>query len=101
MKILDLFGQEHELKSAVDKKGKKKRSYAKPTNPRIAISGSTPGEKCKNCVHFFRKQYSKTYLKCELIGNTNGPGTDIRANWEACGDFQKAQQNQEDERREP
>ena len=30
---------------------------------------------------------AKTYFKCELRGITNGPGTDHRANWPACGKF--------------
>lgn len=60
------------------------------TNPCLSAFGHGPdGERCKNCVHFIRKEYSKTYFKCEFRGNTNGPGTDHRANWPACGKFEK------------
>lgn len=59
-------------------------------NPMIHLVGDHPGEKCKNCIYFVRKEYSKTYFKCGLRRDTNGPGTDIRANWQACSKFLKS-----------
>jgi len=44
--------------------------------------------RCKNCVHLIKKVYSKTYYKCELMGNTNGPASDIRVNC-VCDKFRK------------
>lgn len=45
------------------------------------------GETCGTCQHFCRLRYhDKRYLKCGLMKHawTHGPGTDIRAKWEAC-----------------
>lgn len=40
---------------------------------------------CKNCEHFIHKEHDKIYRKCEIYGNTNGEGTDWKANNIACG----------------
>jgi len=60
-------------------------------NPCVALYGPGPANTaCKQCRLFIRKgQYSKTYFKCSLRGDTNGPGTDHRANWPACKRFIK------------
>ena len=67
---------------------------AKWVNPCVRSHGIGPeGSKCKGCALFIRKGYcSKKYFKCALRGNTNGPGTDHRANWPACGKFQPKSQ---------
>lgn len=60
-------------------------------NPCVAYYGKGPeGKLCKTCEHFFRKQYSKVYRKCDLRGNTNGPGTDHKATWPACAKYVEA-----------
>ena len=41
-------------------------------------------ETCGTCSHMLRHKHSKTYLKCDLVKNTHGPATDIRAKWAAC-----------------
>jgi hypothetical protein len=57
-------------------------------NPMVRACGKGPeGARCKTCVHFIRKSYGGTYFKCEFRGNTNGPGTDHRANWPACSKY--------------
>lgn len=58
-------------------------------NKCVHLFGPGPeGKRCKECQLFIRKTgYRKTYFKCELRGDTNGPGTDHRANWQACGRF--------------
>lgn len=58
-------------------------------NPCLRVYGpGSMGEKCKHCRLFIRKGgYANTYFKCELRGDTNGPGTDHRANWPACKRF--------------
>jgi hypothetical protein len=59
-------------------------------NPCIAAFGKGPeGTRCKKCVHFIRKHYGGVYFKCALRGDTNGPGTDHRANWPTCGKYQE------------
>jgi hypothetical protein len=66
------------------------------TNPCVRLYGDGPAEaKCKQCRLFVRKHFSKTYFKCELRGNTNGPATDHRANWPACGRFVKREMTTE------
>lgn len=57
-------------------------------NPCVRLHGlAEPAAKCKTCRLFIRKRYSKTYFKCALRGDTNGPATDHRANWPACGRY--------------
>ncbi len=48
-------------------------------------------ERCKNCIHHADGMYhGKTYHKCELLGISHSPATDIRIssvcnNWERVG----------------
>jgi hypothetical protein len=58
-------------------------------NPCVRAYGRGPeGVSCRYCKHLQRKRCSKkTYLKCELRANTNGPGTDHKAGWNACAKF--------------
>lgn len=60
-------------------------------NPMCRAAGITEGKKCKTCRHLIRKRYSKVYYKCAFRGNTNGPGTDHRVNWPACGKYEEDQ----------
>lgn len=51
----------------------------------ISYVGKGPEDKrCKHCAFFYEKVYSKKYFKCLFRGNTNGPGTDHKANWPTC-----------------
>lgn len=60
-------------------------------NPCIRAYGRGPEDaKCKTCALLRRKHYAKTYIKCSLRRDTNGPGTDHKANWPACGKYQNA-----------
>jgi len=53
------------------------------------------GPRCGGCAHLFRKVRAGTYLKCEQNA-TGGPGTDLRAWWPACADYQpNAKENQQ------
>ena len=54
----------------------------------IATHGSYP-DKCKNCIHFLVIQFSSRYFKCDQASLSSNPKTDWRANWEACGKFEK------------
>lgn len=59
-------------------------------NPCIGLYGRDAlSRTCKSCKHLFAKQYSKRYWKCDLRKNTNGPGTDHRINWPACGKYER------------
>lgn len=39
---------------------------------------------CKDCPHFYRHQWQRTYLKCAAYGASNCTATDWRASWPAC-----------------
>lgn len=54
------------------------KRWTKFAHYRKALPGSK--EKCKFCDHCFQKKYSRRYFKCDLVGNSNGPSRDIRAN---------------------
>ena len=80
MKYTNLLGEEIDT----DEELKKIRKI----NPMVKSCGKGPeGKKCKQCKYIIRKEYSKTYYKCQWRGNTNGPGTDHKVNWPACGKF--------------
>jgi hypothetical protein len=58
-------------------------------NPCVRAYGLGPeGEICGNCSHLYRNVRSKVYLKCDLRTHTNGPGSDHRSRWPACGKFE-------------
>jgi hypothetical protein len=48
---------------------KLKNNYRKSSDKNIC---------CKTCNQCKRKQYQRVYYKCLLLGNSNGPATDIR-----------------------
>lgn len=63
----------------------------KKANPLLRMFGKGPeGATCKTCTHLRRKHFSKVYIKCDLRPNTNGPATDHKAGWPACGKYQFA-----------
>ena len=45
--------------------------------------------KCKYCSHFREHCYSRKYFKCDVYGETASEATDWRANYSACGLFNK------------
>lgn len=52
--------------------------------------GWAPDQTCGSCRHLEVNGYSRrVYYKCGLCGVTNGPGTDWRLKWPACGLFEK------------
>ena len=92
MKDKDLFGNDFEYKNPEGNQipGRNK-SGGFINNPMHLVYGETKGlEVCKNCVHFVRKEYSKTYFKCSLRGNVDKCSTksDHLASWRACGKFE-------------
>jgi hypothetical protein len=79
----DIFGNEITIEQAREIKARKTpapKGYA-------ALPGTGPeGETCGSCRYLYRRQYAKTYLKCELMKPywTGGQGSDIRAKTPAC-----------------
>lgn len=48
--------------------------------------GFREGKTCRTCSHLqYDKYHSKTYLKCDLFGESRGEGTDWKASFPACG----------------
>lgn len=56
----------------------------------IGIYGAKGGQKCKDCVFFIRKEWAGTFFKCGKAHRSNSTATDWRANWQACGAFEKS-----------
>ncbi len=75
----DLFGNEYTemdlVREQISSVGKGKFQIA------FEVAGyrrSEGDERCKNCRYRVTHQYSKTYHKCEWIGDTRSTATDIR-----------------------
>lgn len=45
------------------------------------------GGTCGDCTHCYARRFDKTYYKCDLVTETNGPGTDLRLSWPACSGY--------------
>lgn len=83
MKYTNLLGEE--IDTDVERKKLLK------VNPMVKVHGTGPeGKRCKHCTHFIIKQWGNRYFKCAFRGNTNGPGTDHRANYPTCGKFESS-----------
>ena len=59
-------------------------------NPLLSVYGFSEGNICKNCSHLWRKRTNRVYLKCDMVKMTNGPATDWKAKWQACGKFEQS-----------
>jgi hypothetical protein len=49
----------------------------------------SPKQSCKTCARHFAHDHARTYHKCELVGCSHGPGTDIRVGW-VCDQWKEA-----------
>lgn len=49
------------------------------------LFGESPGKKCRDCPHLFRRTYDRTYFKCEVYGASCSAATDWAQGWNACG----------------
>jgi hypothetical protein len=58
-------------------------------NPMVRMFGPLEGKTCKTCKKLFARRMSKTWYKCEIRGDTHGPGTDHRVNWNACKQYEE------------
>jgi hypothetical protein len=67
-------------------------NYPAQSVPTPAPPGTGPaGETCKTCAFYRRVRWQAgVHLKCERIKKrwTHGLGTDIKANWPACAEWQ-------------
>lgn len=55
-----------------------------PTGVRLRVDQGD-GETCGSCAHcVVRDFHGRNYIKCGLMVETRGPGTDIRKKWPAC-----------------
>ena len=69
---------------------KAKDEKAHNPNPLVGIYGPGPlGRHCYDCKRLFVHECSKRYYKCELRKFTNGPGSDHKMRWDACGKFEQ------------
>lgn len=84
----DLFGKESEY--VPPKKATKQ--LLKGAQRMYVHYGKIEGKKCKGCTSFVRKEFAKTYFKCEWIGTTANANTDIRANGTACGKYKEKEE---------
>ena len=83
--MINLFGEEVSLKEFNNTIKKNKKRYISMQK----TYGVKENFKCKNCKHFLRKQYSKTYFKCALWYISSSEATDIKANATACNKYEE------------
>ena len=83
-----LFG--YEISEEAKPIGKRLSTAIRP-NPMIAAYGpcKIDGQRCKDCKHLYYRQFARKYFKCDLRGDTRGPGTDHRKHWLACAKFER------------
>ena len=63
---------------------------AKGENPCIALYGKGPEDKkCGECALLVGIAHSRTFYKCRLRKNTNGPASDHKRKYPACGRFEQ------------
>ena len=56
------------------------------------LFGTTEGKTCGQCANLFDNGHggrSRRYYKCQWLPTTNGPATDWRLRWPACGKFEE------------
>jgi hypothetical protein len=85
-KMKDLFG--NEIAQPTETPPKVRKSVA--MHARFLNNyGITRGRKCKDCIHFFFRSYSKKYPKCAESGLTgHTQNHDWSSTWQACGKFE-------------
>lgn len=54
-------------------------------HPLIGLPLADNGETCGSCNHHRALRHNRrVYHKCALVGDSRGPGTDLRIGWPAC-----------------
>jgi hypothetical protein len=59
-----------------------------PNKMRKHLGPGPEGTTCGTCRYLYRKKWGGTYFKCELYGDSNGPGTDFRKKWQSCRKYE-------------
>lgn len=57
-----------------------------PDAPRVTEPGEPgDGPRCRSCAHLLAHRHNcRTYFKCQVVGISHGPATDVRRWWPAC-----------------
>jgi hypothetical protein len=55
--------------------------------------GPHPPDHCGDCLHFLVREASRNYFKCALYGVTRGAATDWQKRLEACGKFERREED--------
>lgn len=86
MKQIDIFGNEVDVETIIEKKQKKRLTIKEKFRQ---IHGFKEGFKCANCIYFWCDSHNnKNYYKCKKIGISNSNATDIRLKDIACNLFE-------------
>lgn len=86
MKQIDIFGNEVDVETIIEKKTKKRLTIKEKFRQ---IHGFKEGFKCANCIYLWCNFHNnKNYYKCEKIGISNSKATDIRLKDIACNLFE-------------
>ena len=56
------------------------------------VYGYMPEEQCRTCKHLICKERTVRYYKCELSAVSAGAATDWRVGWDACGKWEKREE---------
>lgn len=87
--MTDLFELTPAEFAATKAEARRERHRANLIGRMVTLYGRGPeGATCGHCCYLHRKQFAGVYLKCSLGPQSNGPATDWRARWPACGKFQ-------------
>jgi hypothetical protein len=84
----DLFGGDTPIRLE-NEPGKRKAEIV--YKQMLTLYGLVSGKKCKECKHFYFRQYAGKYPKCELSGCTGASrSSDWNSRWNACGKFEQS-----------
>lgn len=50
---------------------------------------------CSECIHFIERKWDRKYFKCEVMGLSNCPSTDIRKSDKPCKLFRKKESDRD------
>lgn len=86
MKQIDIFGNEVDVETIIEKKRLKRLTIKEKFRQ---IHGFKEGFKCANCIYLWCNFHNnKNYYKCKKIGISHSKATDIRLKDIACNLFE-------------
>jgi hypothetical protein len=87
----DLFGDDTKLPVGTEPQKRKSEMVYKQM---ITLYGTSEGNKCKNCIHFYFREFAGKYPKCRLSGCDGASrSSDWNSRWNACGKFEPKKQD--------